>query len=292
MGKFLESLRHTTTRPAPMEAPAHRNGTPAPNVEAEESVEEIPFIEVGPHKSMEASASVLATRPHPASPAPAVTFRPSPAEVAPRRPHFAPEIITHHQPDHPVSAQYRDLLAALVPAASREGAKALLFAPALAGVDVTAVVLNLAVAAGRQENTRVVLVDAGSSQPALAERLGLAARPGVGEVLSGAVTLEQALQQTDLAHLAILPAGAPAPAGLRLIVETPGSLLRKLRPRYDLLFVLGPAWHDGGEALAMTCDAVYLVLPEHEAGSPQVDELLQTFPQQGARLGGCILAAG
>jgi hypothetical protein len=37
---------------------------------------------------------------------------------------------------------------------------------------------------------------------------------------------------------------------------------------------------------------VYLVLPEREAGSPRVDELLQSFPRQGARLGGCILAAG
>ena len=102
----------------------------------------------------------------------------------------------------------------------------------------------------------------------------------------------QALQQTDVAHLTFLPAGALATTGLRLVVETPGSLLRKLRQRYDLLFVLAPAWHDGGEALATTCDAVYLVLPEHEAGSPQVDELLRTFPQQGVHLGGCILAAG
>jgi Mrp family chromosome partitioning ATPase len=291
MGKFLESLRHTTIRPSPTEAPIHRNGAPAQVDEVEESVEEIPFIEVGPHKSMEASASVLATRPRPSSPASAVTFHPSPAEAAPRRPHFAPEIVAYHQPDHPISAQYRDLLTALLPAASHDGAKALLFVPALAGVDVTAVVLNLAVAAGRQENTRVVIVDAGAPEPALAERLGLAARPGVGEVLSGAVTLEQALLQTDLAHLAILPAGAPATLGLRLVVETPGSLLRKLRKCCDLIFVLGPPSIHDSEALAKTCDVVYLVLPEREAGSPQVDELLRTFPQQGARLGGCILAA-
>lgn len=295
MGKFLESLRQTAIRPARVEEPVHRNGAPAPVVEVEEvdeTDEEIPFIEVGPRKSMEASASVLATRPLPASPGPAVTFRPSPAEAAPRRPHFAPEIIAHHQPDHPVSGQYRDLLAALAPAVSGEGAKALLFAPGLAGADAAAVLLNLAVTAVRQGNTRVVVVDADPHKPALADRLGLAARPGLGEVLSGAVALEQALQLTDLAHLTVLPAGGPAPAGLRLVVETPASLLRKLRQRCDLVLVLGPSWDASCEALAAACDVVYLVLPEREAGSPRVDELLQSFPRQGARLGGCILAAG
>jgi len=295
MGKFLESLRQTALRPSSMEAPVHRNNAPAPVVEvekADETDEEIPFIEVGPRKSMEASASVLATRPLPAAPAPAVTFRPSSPEVAVRRPHFAPEIIVHHQPDHPVSGQYRDLLAVLTPAVSGEGAKALLFAPGLMGADAAAVLLNLAVTAVRQGNTRVVVVDADPHKPALADRLGLAARPGLAEVMSGAVALDQALQLTDLAHLTVLPAGGPAPAGLRLVVETPASLLRKLRQRCDLVLVLGPSWDAGCEALAAACDVVYLVLPEREAGSPRVDELLQTFPRQGTRLGGCILAAG
>jgi Mrp family chromosome partitioning ATPase len=295
MGKFLESLRQTAIRPSSMEAPVHRNGAPAAVVEVEEADqtdEEIPFIEVGPYKSMEASASVLATRPLAAAPAPAVTFRPSPAEAAGRRRLFAPEIIAHHQPDHPVSGQYRDLLAALIPAVSGEGAKALLFAPGLKGADAAAVLLNLAVTAVRQGNTRVVAVDADPRQPTLADRLGLAARPGLGEVLSGAIALDQALQLTELTHLTVLPAGGPAMAGLRLVVETPASLLRKLRQRCDLVLVLGPLWDAGGESLAMACDVVYLVLPEREAGSPRMDELLQTFPLQGARLGGCILVAG
>ena len=289
MGKFLESLRPTVLRPAPTEAPSRHNVAP-PAVEVDEAEEEIPFIEVGPHKSMEASASVLATRPVAA--APSVTFRPSPAESAPRRPHFAPEVVAHHQPDHPVSAQYRELLAALTPAASGDGAKALLFALGMPGADAAAVLLNLAVTAVRQRNAHVVVVDADSHQPTLADRLGLANRPGLGEVLRGSVALDQALQSTDLTHLTVLAAGDAAPAGLRLIVETYGSLLRKLRQRCDLVLVLGPPWDANCEALTAVCDMVYLVLPEREAGSPRLDELLQSFSRPRGRLGGCILAAG
>jgi Mrp family chromosome partitioning ATPase len=300
MGKFLEALRQTATRPAPLETPDHRNVAPVPVAKLVEEDEEVPFIEVGPHKSMEASASVLATRPLPASRAAAVSAMLGPVNTADtavahetrRRPHFAPEIIAHHQPDHPISGQYRDLLAVLTPTVSGEGAKALLFAPGLAGADAGAVLLNLAVTAVRQAKTRVVIVDANSCQQSLADRLGLAARPGLGEVLSGAIALDQALQLTDLAHLTVLAAGGPAPAGLRLVVETPASLLRKLRQRCDLVLVLGPSWDASCEALAAACDVVYLVLPEREAGSPRVDKLLQTFPRQNARFGGCILAAG
>jgi hypothetical protein len=290
MGKFLESLRHASTRPASTEAPKLRNVT-SPAAEVDITGEEIPFIEVGPHKSMEASASVLATRPLAAVTAPAATFHSSPVEITPRRPHFAPEVIAHHQPDHATSAQYRDLLAALTPAASGEGAQTLFFAPGLPGVDAAVVLLNLAVTAARPGDKRIIVVDGGAPHQALANHLGLAGRPGFGDVLCGRVALEQALQPTDFAHLTLLAAGAPPGTGLRLIVETPHSVFRKLRQLCDLLLVLGPAWQDGGEALATACDVVYLVLPEREAGSPCVDELLQTFPLQRTHFGGCILAA-
>ncbi len=293
MGKFLESLRQAAPRPAPAGALAPQNAAPAPAIELDkEEEDEIPYIEVGPHKSMEASASVLATRPAMAVPKPAVTFRPSAADAEPRRPHFAPEIMASRQPNDLISAQYRDLLAALTPAASGEGARGLLFAPGLPDADAAAVLLNLAVTAVRQQGKRVIVVDADPHVSALADRLGLAARPGFVDVLSGAVAIEQALQQTDLANLTVLTAGAPSAAGLRLVIETPASLMRKLKQGCDFVFVLGPQWDEGGAALAAACDAAYLVLPEREAFSPRLDELLQMIPRQGTRLGGCILAAG
>lgn len=289
MGKFLETLKQAAPRRIRDEEQVRLAAAPdAVVAEDAPSDEEIPFIEVGPHKSMEASASVLAVRPVPF----AVALRPPQAANNPRLPHFAPEIIAHHQPDHPVSGQYRELLAAMTPSAG-QGATALLLAPALPGADAVVVLLNVAVTAARQGGRRVVVVDADPSKPAVAERLGLPARPGLSDVLAGAVTLEQALQPTGLANLTVLTAGAPAPAGPRLVVETPASVLRQLRRLCDLVLVHGPTWDGRPEAAApaAACDVVYLVLPEREAGSPRLDELLQTIPRHGARLGGCILAA-
>ena len=117
------------------------------------------------------------------------------------------------------------------------------------------------------------------------------ARPGLSDVLAGAATLEQALQPTGQANLAVLTAGGPAPSGPRLVVETPASLLRHVRQSCGLALILGPTWPDAA-ALAAACDLVYLVLPEREAAAAKVDELLQAIPRHGARFGGCILAAG
>ena len=288
MGKFLETLRRSAAPRAPEDEQPRLAVAPGPAAEDEPPEDEVPFIEVGPDRSMEASPSVLA-----AGRAPAVTFRPSPPETLPRRPHFAPDVVAHHQPDHPISGQYRELLGAMTPPVAADGSAVLLLTPALPDADASGVLLNLAVTAARQGGRRVLVVDADLRRPTLAERLGLGARPGLAEVLAGAVTLEQALQPTGQANLIALSAGGPAPTGPRLVVETPASLLRHVRQCCGLALLLGPHW-DGrpdAAALAAACDVVYLVLPEGEAGSPKVDELLQSIPRRGARLGGCILAA-
>lgn len=293
MGRFLQTLRQFAPPRAPEDEQVRLAVMPESVVGDGGADEEIPFIEVGPGRSMEASPSVLAAAPSPPPAAKGVAFRPSPPEPLPRRPHFAPDVITHHQPEHPVSGQYRDLLDAVTPPVAAEGSAVLLLTPALPEADASGVLLNLAVTAARRGGRRVLVMDADVRRPTLAERLGLAPGPGFAELLAGAVTPEQAMQPTGQANLTALTAGGPAPAGPRLLVETPASLLRRLRQCCGLVLVLAPHW-DGrpdAAALAAACDVVYLVLPEGEAGSPQVDELLQAIPRRGVRLGGCIVAA-
>ena len=270
--------------------------SPEPDAGDEETQEEIPFIEVGPHKSMEASASVLAAGPAPtpvaAAVPPSIRFRPSPAETLPRRPHFAPEVIAHHQPDHPVSGQYRELLAAVTPPAAGEAAPVLLLTPALPGADAVPVLLNLAVTAARKGGRRVIVMDADLQRPTLADRLGLAARPGLADVLAGAGDAG-----TGAAARRRRPTWPSSrPAGRRR--RGRGWSWRR-PPRCCGTSGSAAAWRwswvqhwPDAAALAAACDVVYLVLPEQEVAAAKVDELLQTIPRQGARLGGCILAAG
>jgi Mrp family chromosome partitioning ATPase len=266
--------------------------------------EEIPFIEVGPRKSMEASPSVLACAPVSAPQAPfsqpssaprqeplstprSVHFRALPSRSAARS-RIAPELVAYHAPDQPAARPYREVLDAVLNAAvADDRPAALLFTPALPRSGNTTTLLNVALTAARQQRRRVLVVDANLRQPAIAERLSLLASPGLREVLAGAATLDDVLQATEQANLFALTAGVPPPlsppgtgedkGGGRFAAETMRSLLRQLRQRFPLVFVDGPRWDGRPDvtALATACDAVFLVMPEQEVEMPQTDALLQ-----------------
>jgi tyrosine-protein kinase Etk/Wzc len=266
----------------------------------------VSFIEVGPRQSIEGSPDVLACspvrRPAPApevepETAPRVAFRPLPTgHRAGARSRLAPELVAFHTPDLPAAEQYRDLLAALLAASgvrAGERCPVLVFTAAESGTGATTIVLNVAITAARQGRRRVVVVDANLPLPVVAERLGLPPAPGLREVLQGTATLDQALQPTEQPNLLALTAGlAETIPGTRFVAETMRSLLRQLRQRADLVLVDGPAWdaRPEGTALGAAADAVYVVLSDKEAETPQVDELLQAIAEQGVRLGGCVLS--
>lgn len=305
MGRLLDALKRTEVPTAMPErrSPELRALHEMESIEAVVADEEIPFIEVGPRRSMEASPSVLAAHPidnkrEPSPSAPrSVVFRAvaSSPERDDRQSRLAAELVAYHQPDSPIGEQYRDLLASLLSVSAGRGSarpQSLLFASARPGSGTTTVLLNLAITAARQGRRRVVVVDANLRRPGVASRLGLPARPGVREVLAGTASFDQALQETEQEGLFALTAGTTdAPSGLRFVSETVRSLLRQLRQRFDLVFVDGADWDGRSEltVLGTACDAVYLVLPGTEAESRAVDDLLRSIPEQGGRLAGCIL---
>jgi Mrp family chromosome partitioning ATPase len=205
-------------------------------------------------------------------------------------------LVAFHDADQPLSQQYREMLTGLLATCGdHAGARspAMLFAAVRPGAETTTVVLNLAISAARQGRRRVVVVDANLHQPRVAARLGLEEAPGLREALAGTISLDRAIRATEQDNLLALTAGTLAPGeGPRFVAETMRSLLRQVRQRFDLVLVDGPGWDGRPEtiSLASACDAVYLVLSEQEAESSEVDHLLQAIPEQGIRLGGCILS--
>jgi protein-tyrosine kinase len=314
MGRMLDALRRTDNLPSG-DSPDACSNESEPRLAA---AEEVPFIEVGPRKSMEASPSVLACAPAAAGPGSSgtisagtisagtgvtpvvsprrVQFRALPGRAAPRSA-FAAELVAYHAPDQPAAVQYRQVLDAVRNASAAHGhPAALLFSSTLPRGGATTTLLNVAISAA-QQNQRILVVDANFRRPAVAEYLGLPAAPGLREVMAGTVALEAVIQPTEQAQLFAATAGFPPRAGgesgdgARFVAETLRSLLRQLRQRYPLVFVDAPPW-DGRpdvQTLAAACDALFLVMPEAEAETPRTDALLRLIAEQGARVAGCIL---
>jgi Mrp family chromosome partitioning ATPase len=215
-----------------------------------------------------------------------VLFRP--VAAGPAKARFAPELVAYHRPDHAVSRQYQALADALTGPLSAGTAPVLLFTAAGPGVGATTVVLNLALTLARRDEQRVVVVDAQRDRPAVAERLGLPAVPGLGEVLAGTVSVMQALQDTRQERLAVLTAGR-GKAGARWTADALRRLMRQLRDQEALVLVDAPRWDSGPEAgrLAALGDAVYLISADGDDAATA--DLVRTLPEDGVPLRGQIL---
>jgi Mrp family chromosome partitioning ATPase len=316
MGRTLEALKRDAKPHTDEDAP---ESVPSPTAEAEADPDEenaapaeVPYIEVGGRgKLMDASPSVLVSSPPPVaakskslrlvvpSPRPAVLaegqrgfeFQPVLRTGLERSGRVAAEIVAFHDPAHPVSEQYRQLFAKIQEGMRVPEPYVLLFTAASRGVGTTTAVLNLAVtgcAAGRR---RVAVVDANMSRPAAASRLGVTPAAGLAEVLRGTAALEQALAVTPVPALHLLAAAGPNDGAGLLVEDNLRWLAARLRERFDLVFVDGPAW-EGDRAdlvLAALAEAVYLVVDSGETENPAVRQATRALAQRGSRLGGLIV---
>jgi Mrp family chromosome partitioning ATPase len=232
-----------------------------------------------------------------APPETSVAFRSPPVtpvhEAPSARPGPPAELVVFHCPEAPASARYAELLKTLLARRDANHPTALFFTAARHRVGTTTVLLNLAFTAARRDRCRVAVVDANLHRPGIAAKLLLAESPGLRDILAGTFTLDAAIQETEAIDLFALTAGSGGTdTGLRIVGATMRSLVRELRRRFQLILIDGPRWDGRPEVVAagVACDSIYVVTPEAEAESPHVDQLLQVIPEQGGRLGGCVLS--
>jgi Mrp family chromosome partitioning ATPase len=197
------------------------------------------------------------------------------------------ELIAFHQPDHPISVQYRSLAAEIARQLPGTLPRVLLFTGAAGNAGTSTVLLNLAMTLARQD-AKVTVADAHLARPALAARLGLPDGPGLREVLAGQMPPAWCLQETAHPNLLVLPAGTVGQPrdGIDL---TP--ILEMLRDRSDCVLLDAGPWGDGGivSDLAAGSDAVYLVLSHEAAGTPETATMQDEILEQTGRLRGCVL---
>jgi Mrp family chromosome partitioning ATPase len=271
----------------------------------------IPFIEVGgkPAKTSPAKESPRASRQTPsilplnrieakkpdiANPSTLfrVSFRPLPYVTPPQHPvaqRFPQELVSWHQPEHEISGQYRAVLHEIEQQLGVSPGKVVLMTAAAAGAGTTSVLLNLALTCARRDHERVAIVDANFSAPALAQRLGVSATPGLREVLCRSLPLAWAVQETGVPNLSALTIGEKGPAPS---LELWSNIIDHLRKRFDWVLVDSAAWLEGTHlsALAGPCSASYLVLRPGDFEAPHLDDMLTSVAHGGGSVRGYVLA--
>jgi Mrp family chromosome partitioning ATPase len=216
-----------------------------------------------------------------------VRFRPVVAGVLPSL-GFGSELVALHDPDHPISEQYRLLLGEIALQLPSGPPRVLLFTGATAEAGTTTVLLNLALTIARTDSARVTVIDANFARPSLAEKLGLAAGPGLRDVLNGRTPLPWALQDTRLKSLRALSCGR---SGIPMSDAGWPPLMERLRAESDWVLIDAPTWARPADAvpLADCCDALYMVVRQPDADTTTGQELQQGILEATGRLKGCII---
>lgn len=172
------------------------------------------------------------------------------------------ELAFRDKPKGVIAEYFRQIRAPLAKKMAQSDARALLIVPGMPGSGATTIVSNLGHAFAALEK-RTLVIDANMRRPALHKVFDLPEGPGLGEVLAGKTSLEQAVRETTAANLSVLSVGgAEDRVYERLATASMAALLAEARSRYDVVLIdVAPAMVAGdATALAAHCDASILVV--------------------------------
>jgi polysaccharide biosynthesis transport protein len=206
----------------------------------------------------------------------------------------AVELITQSRPQSQMAEAYRALRTSLLLTSLGAPPKTILVTSALPQEGKTTTSINTAIVLA-QKGTRVLLIDADLRRPSIHKTLGMGPRAGLSNVLTGGVTLQQAVVRSSLLpNLFILPAGTPPPNPAELLASAQMfRMIDELREQYDHIVIDTPPTLSVTDAVVLStrADAVVLVIRSGQTTKPALRRARDILAQVNARVSGVLLNA-
>ncbi|RMD95603.1 MAG: polysaccharide biosynthesis tyrosine autokinase [Calditrichaeota bacterium] len=153
---------------------------------------------------------------------------------------MAARLITHFAPKSPISEAYRTFRTNIQYTQVDKPIKSLLVTSPGPGEGKSTSVANLAITMA-QMGSRVILVDADLRRPVLHSVFDTDRRIGLTNVLVGRVSLDDAVKETEINNLYLLPSGTLPPNPSELLGSTAmKQLLDELKQRFDMVLFDSP----------------------------------------------------
>lgn len=148
-------------------------------------------------------------------------------------------IVCVNDPYSLAAEQYKRIRARILRATTKEFLNTIMITSPDKGEGKTIAALNLAIAMAEDIDHTVLLVDADLRNPSVHRYLGIETTNGLSEYLLGKTTLSDALINTGLGKLVILPAGPPADKPSELLSsQRMKMLIQELKHRYRDRYIL------------------------------------------------------
>jgi succinoglycan biosynthesis transport protein ExoP len=197
----------------------------------------------------------------------------------------------HLDPMSDVAEAYRTIRTGVYFGTPGGAAKTLLVTSPSPGDGKTTLASNLAVAMAQAGN-RILLLDADFRKPMQHKIFNLTKGVGLSSVLAGNMTLEEAIQETVVPNLSVLPCG-PIPANPSEILNSQAfaDVLDQLVDRYDHVLLDSPPVLPVTDAriIAASCDATILAVRAEKSTRKGAIHARDTLASVGARLLGVVV---
>ncbi|MBF0217274.1 MAG: CpsD/CapB family tyrosine-protein kinase [Candidatus Omnitrophica bacterium] len=221
--------------------------------------------------------------------------RPAPAYVAKRLDGAAIEehVVTFHDPMSPISEQYNMLRTNIQQLKKSKRHKTFIITSSRDGEGKTVTSTNLAIAMARDsDNGSVLLVDADMRRGKAAEYLGIAASPGLAELLSGKADLGDVIITPGVADLEVVVSGkTPKNPSELLNSKKMKDVMAAFKSRYDYIIIDTPPVMSVADAciLGPMADGVILVVQAGRTQRDMVKNSEKKVKQAGGEIAGFVM---
>ena len=236
----------------------------------------------------------------PAAPAPAAprltpvgTDVPVEGPAAPMRrsSYFSPMILAHHRPRCQVVEQIRQVRTALIRLAN-DGPMRCMITSAQPREGKTVTATNLAYTFSEISDKRTLLIDADLRRGSVAALLGMTRRAGLGDLLAGECTVDQAVWSAGRNSFHVLTAGtAPMDrVGELLSGRSAETVIGRLTESYDYVVIDSPPVISVADAgiLGRFVDLAVLAVRIHRTHRSAVEQATQILEGVGVPVAGLI----
>jgi succinoglycan biosynthesis transport protein ExoP len=208
-----------------------------------------------------------------------------------RRRRGAPVMLESLEPGDPYAERYKALITKLRFLHQGRGVRSIAITSSVADEGKSTTVADLGEAFANSTRS-VAIVDADLRRPTLADRFGIDGAIGLSDLLTGTVTIDQALQPVGRHGLVLIPAGELPPNPTELLEsDRMGDLVRALEERFDLvIFDTSPSLPVTDAAvLAQHTGGLLMVSGVGQVTRPRLVNALQDLAQSGVDVLGIIV---
>ncbi|MCM3749157.1 CpsD/CapB family tyrosine-protein kinase [Paenibacillus pasadenensis] len=200
-------------------------------------------------------------------------------------------LVTHNDPKSPISEAYRTLRTNIQFSSFDEAIQVIMVASANPGEGKSTTASNLAVTYA-QEGKKVLLIDADLRKPSVFKVFNVSNRVGLSTVVSGQCRTEDAIQDTDVDNLFVLPSGPVPPNPSELLAsQSMKAALEDFKASYDIVIFDTPPVLAVTDSLIVSamCQGVLLVVHAGKVKSELVRKAKTNLEHVNARILGVVL---